>query len=305
MSNKSRLETNNTNLRSVLQAVQGLPKYVKPEGMYVWKKYQYTPPTYVTSIHNSPSIQLSIYSGSGNTSSVVCFYKTAIDSTISLDEIPAFLDGYSFVDGNNVPYTFTTAHDGSLELNGKMIQIGENDYYWLFNYKMYFPANHKITMTYPSTTKNVRKISTPVFRKFESFVTGNVSNAYPNNGPQEEYWYEKIGDITPLMFGYEKIAIDTVTLSENKTIISHSLGAVPKIIIFAADTLVEAGSIYGMVSGLPNADDTNGFIITFSSVSVPRYDSYSMIVTVTDSDFTLPTGKTLTAGLTYSIITMA
>ena len=39
MSNKSRLETNNTNLQSVLQAVQGLPNVddVK-RGTYVWKK---------------------------------------------------------------------------------------------------------------------------------------------------------------------------------------------------------------------------------------------------------------------------
>ena len=39
MSNKSRLEANNTNLQSVLQAVQGLPNVDSVKrGTYVWKK---------------------------------------------------------------------------------------------------------------------------------------------------------------------------------------------------------------------------------------------------------------------------
>ena len=301
MSNKSRLETNNTNLQTVLQAVQGLPKYVKPEGLYVWKRYQYTPPTYVTSTHNSPSITLTVYSGSGYVATTVGISKSAIDSTISSEEIASFLDGYSFVDGNNATYTFSTTYDGFLELNGKILVPRETDSYWLLSgVSITFPTSKSITMSYPSTTKEVRKISTPAVRIFESFVIGNASDAYPNNEAQGGYWYEKAGDITPLMFGCEKMAIDTVTPSENKKTVSHSLGAVPKIIFFTADALTNAGTIHGMASALPGKDTINGIAIKL----VTGYSANTMRVTFTDSALTT-TGEPLTAGLTYNIITMA
>lgn len=76
----------------------------------------------------------------------------------------------------------------------------------------------------------------PVYT-FLDYIVSDKETAYPDGGEKGGYYYEKVFEITPQMFGCSKIAIDkyTPTAEGNLMTIPHSLGETPKIAILIAN----------------------------------------------------------------------
>ena len=93
---------------------------------------------------------------------------------------------------------------------------------------------------------------------FLDYVVSDKETVYPDGGEKGGYWYERVSEgITPEMFGYTKMAVDTFTLTSRTKItnytISHSLGEIPKFIFIVAESLPTVnGDIYNYV----NTNDT-------------------------------------------------
>lgn len=78
---------------------------------------------------------------------------------------------------------------------------------------------------------------------FVDYVISSDSEAYPDGGEQDGYWYELVeeGLNLPALFGCTDMAVDTftvssATLSENVTI-NHSLGKIPKIALIVKEDM--------------------------------------------------------------------
>ena len=68
---------------------------------------------------------------------------------------------------------------------------------------------------------------------FLDYIVSDKETAYPDGGEKGGYWYEKIFEITPQMFGCTKMAIDyKIWASASGSIrYAHSLGEAPKVAI--------------------------------------------------------------------------
>lgn len=76
---------------------------------------------------------------------------------------------------------------------------------------------------------------------FIDFVVSSDAEAYPNGGEQDGYWYELVEEGLNIaeLFGFTEMAIDTFTLSADKTLSesprAHSLGKQPKAVLIFSD----------------------------------------------------------------------
>ena len=114
-------------------------------------------------------------------------------------------DGSSWSSGNTLPIGI---NDGDAVVLDNMIYI------------LYLTNHYKLFGYIPTYT-------------FLDYIVSDKETAYPDGGEKGGYWYEKIFEITPQMFGCTKMAIDYKIWASASVSISydHSLGEVPKVAI--------------------------------------------------------------------------
>ena len=197
----------------------------KPEGLYVWKKYSYSP---AVSLENPTFDYISATVSSS--SSDYTFGNFSFDISI-IDDWTKFFTGFvntngygsnfpsdgvfhNYSDNGNWNYTVSEVN---LSEGTVTIHIGG------------YCGDYKSEGTYKYTGT---KVVSEEIKGFLNYIVSDKETAYPDGGEKNGYWYEKVGDgLTPEMFGCTKMAVDKYTFASKSTLnvpIPHSLGEIPK-----------------------------------------------------------------------------
>ena len=186
MSNKTQLQTNNTNLQTVLSNVLGLPTEESCKtGAYVWKKCKSKSPIGIASLSASgTSTVITLESSEGVTEETLdgaVFTATMIDGTYSCTFTLSYANG-------SKTFSSTDVYGGNYSYSNGVITLNT-------------------TFAFTSSQFNASDITFPdVEPEFIGFVVSDIESAYPDGGMQGGYWYEKVvegiigidmGKITP------------------------------------------------------------------------------------------------------------
>lgn len=199
-------------------------------------------------------------------------------------------------------------------VNNEIIILDRNSYSITWdaeNATMYVYANFGSMVTFDSFNS--------IVKFFEDFVVNDDETAYPDDGAQDGYWYERVVEgipvdeaVTAELLGCSKIAIDKYTPSSNVAFnnIPHSLGQVPSLVIVTAS---EIASLNNAVWRMYHCDNINGgswyssgtdkpCLQIYYSNSYKKYRAEQDNITKTASTITA-SGLYLGAGIEYTIIT--
>ena len=220
-----------------------------PEGLYAWKKYEYTNGIYLT----NPKITSAYISSTTKELTGSNFNLSDVFEALGISAgtysyttneykaLAKFLDGmndgtFGLVNGwygyeNYLCYVFNITNTNSGIRNIASIQVNSNS----------------ITISYDNadiTSGTSNKYFTYTGEKvvieqgkcdFIDYIVSNKETAYPDGGEKGGYWYERVIDgISPEMFGCTKCETGTFTVSSNtykSPEISHSLGVIPRFAI--------------------------------------------------------------------------
>lgn len=234
MSNKTQLQTNNTNLQTVLSNVLGLPTEEScKNGAYVWKKSIYI---------DNKDITINVLTTSAPST------MKAVSSDYDLSQVDeSFFVGYVGILNDNGTNTRLTFKDGGVLLTewGTNFSSSSNNTY------SYNPSTQVITISSAWSTTPSGTFSKDDETEFIEFVVSDISTAYPDGGTQDGYWYEKfkidvVSDSVNFYIGE--------VYGEFQKTVAHGLGRKP--------------DYYGITSAIPgdsnilykvsiSADDTN------------------------------------------------
>lgn len=307
MSNKSRLETNNTNLQFVLTTVQGLPKVddVK-HGLYVWKKCSVQKELAETTKSN-------VYISTGASGGASYTY-------IYADSYSVDLDTGIFTLNNPQTYAGQVMYPPSV-LNGKYIiamdaGIGSTYTPKTSGKELWFiPSDATLTGgTGYGSADTVTSYKVNTLKSVLDFAVSDDPTAYPDGGTQGGYWYEKF-QLDPTLFGCTKYAVDKFTLTERTSqtySVPYSLDEIPKLAIIATEEVPTVNQVLVRSVGLSNGVVVSGLscaclVFTNSSDSTGQGAARGTItingttIRINTSDATIYYG----AGIEYTLITMA
>lgn len=271
----------------------------KPEGQYVWEKYN---------IITYPDLTMTVLS-SENSSTVIQVSSDDVDLS-AVDS--SYFIGYS----GNLPsggsehiITFTTATDVHI------LWSGTNNLDTTFTYDS---STARITIANPWNGTPTDTFTKEI-KEFIGYIVADDEDKYPNGAFHSDgYWYEKIdGGLTPEVFGCSKVAIDKFTFSTQQdlnTRLSHSLGVVPvyAFLVSTQNVSLSYAVEYGTITEISSADTYYG-MARLKTNSGHTYSTYSL------SNASLrPTNATVQflggsyggttyyeAGVEYTLITMA
>lgn len=227
MGNKQKLQTNNTELSSILSTVKGLPVIddVK-NGAYVWKKY--TPEkTYsfnVTMITSSPP-KIKVSSNDIDLSKVddafwigaKIFFSTTSINYLEVGGTPGALTLISTYSSGGIAGVYNATWDASTQ---QLSAVGSA---WTLD-------------------NTVRIEDKKIEKTLVGYVVSDNESAYPDGGVKDGYWYEKFKSF---MFGLTKEAHGTFTFTTDTSgyTLEHNLGTRPKLVIIYTDDSLK-GSQY-------------------------------------------------------------
>ena len=286
----------------------------KPEGLYVWKKYEQS-------------------------------YIENIDETITSSNGSDFGSGYSTV---YVGTSYSINNEGKfvLEDNVKSVNITEtnmftptritfetNELYCIIGASEGEAILKRTTdddlygyissgILYIECSGTFQVCSTKQIRDFIDYIVSDKETAYPDGGEKGGYYYEKVVEgITPEAFGCTKMAVDEFTVTIRTQIVyaryfdvSHSLRDIPTYaLIYLEGHIPEtSGDIVEMY--YRQAGTTYSRTETISSngeLAIINGSDYSRIASTTDTLLRLNAGvnnssyfKYLSPGK-YKVITMA
>ena len=148
---------------------------------------------------------------------------------------------------------------------------------------------------------------------FIDFVVSDSETAYPNSAVHTDgYWYERVGEIKPEMFGCSKIAIDKYTPTANGAFknIPHSLGQAPSLVIVIASGIHSLGNAIWRMFHCDNINGGSWYDSSKDKPCIQIFYSNSYKHYRVDLDDITKTASTITAGglylgadIEYTIIT--
>lgn len=213
MGNKQKLQTNNTELSSILSTVKGLPTYVKPSGLHVWKRSNYIPAETVT----NPSFTFNVTA-----------YSTTVTISNENFDLTKIVDWKKFFDGFG-----SMKYDGSFLTYSSKIIVAFDPINKTFTIESDWRSNDASVLSYSGT-----KVLKEAQYTFVDYVVSDSESAYPDGGVKDGYWYEKFKGF---MFGLTKEAHGSFTPSaniESTYTLEHNLGERPKfIVVYTNDSL--------------------------------------------------------------------
>lgn len=267
MGNKQKLQTNNTELGSILSTVKGLPVIddVK-NGAYVWKKY--TPEkTYsfnVTMITASPP-KIKVSSNDIDLSKVddafwigaKIFFSATSENYLEVGGTTGALKLICTYSGGGTAGVYNATWDASTQ---QLSAVGSA---WALD-------------------NTVRIEDKKIEKTLICYVVSDNESAYPDGGVKDGYWYEKFKSF---MFGLTKEAHGSFTPSaniESTYTLEHNLGARPKfIVMYTNDSLkgnqyaVRAMSIVDRESYDSTTTDNSLYVdFIFNGTSYSSFEVY-------------------------------
>ena len=147
----------------------------------------------------------------------------------------------------------------------------------------------------------------------QGYVVSDKSDAYPDGGTQDGYWYEKVVEGVDLLglFGLTKMAVDTFTFSTrtecpNKAL-SHSLGEVPQVaLIGSGQRNLQKMSVLGVAIFSEGSNGKSAFAMQYFNNASTNNTSYSSTnISSTEVKITYNNFTYFEAGIEYTLITMA
>lgn len=191
MSNKTQLQTNNTNLQTVLSNVLGLPTEESCKtGGYVWKKCEYIPATTVSDVTYT-NISVSNYT----------LYITVNSNSYDLTKVNS-----SFFIGLECTIKQSSSSSSYLKftITSKTEATQYNAYDGATTTCTYtYDASNKTLTIKPSGSTALSSYTSPYVSSFTfstdaeeskillGYVVSDNESAYPDGGMQGGYWYEK------------------------------------------------------------------------------------------------------------------
>lgn len=187
MSNKSRLEVNNTNLQSILSTVQGLPNVDDVKcGAYVWKKFQYTPGI----SYASPSFKMTATTGQAKLTLTNCTF----DCT-KIVNWKTFFDGFAY--NTNIKMQNSTKFYWWVDAAGTAYEITGFTAVSASSCELALKSGYTVNSSHAESGRTYSYSGTKVIseaqKTFLIYVVSDNTNAYPDGGTQGGYWYEKVG----------------------------------------------------------------------------------------------------------------
>lgn len=288
----------------------------KPEGLYVWKKYEVIPAQYISNpsftinapIRGNASVHIKDSSFDLSNIPIVGSQGNPVGDLQSDDckRFVDFFDGFRFDD---TCYIEKSVYDASR--GNSLLYHNNGNTWWLSgflksdsNYGFWFKTSTATGNLATLTYTGEKELVPAKVGELIGYVVSDKETAYPDGGEKGGYWYEKFSErITPELFGCTKMAIDEVTFS-SRTLLSevtfnHSLGEKPSHVIIVVETY--PGSTFN--DALKLMVYMNG---PWFTVTTGRNDSmYSWTINATQLIY--PTSGPpfyVNAGKKYKIITM-
>lgn len=300
MSNKTRLETNNTNLQSVLTTVQGLPKVndVK-HGLYAWKKCSVQKELAETTKSNV-HISTGASGGASYTYIYADSYSVDLDTGIFTLNNPQTHAGQVMYPPSVLKGKYIIAVDASIGSTYTPKTSGKE--LW------FIPSDATLTGgTGYSSANTVTSYKVNTLKSVLDFVVSDDPTAYPDGGTQGGYWYEKVVEGVDLStFGITKVAVDEIVPTSDipsSADITHSLGDTPKYLIIATGETISSSTTRGYVKEYMAAQ--NIMVSFYLSSTYPSGTWGAGASHLSSTSFKLGTGGYLKSGVTYKILTMA
>lgn len=286
----------------------------KPEGLYAWKKHSYAftekstsgmkANTFITTEAQNKPIKYyysSSYSYDNNTGMFVLENPT-------INTIPY---GAGVSPSANI---YITVFSPSSEIMIKTSNTSGKSTLYNDSLGVYFHitnANYPYTLFESETTLS-----------FIDYIVSDKETAYPDGGEKGGYWYERVAELNPQMFGYTKMAVDTFTPSSDTLFrnwsIPHSLGEIPKFVIIRAKSITSYVTTkyaetwnFGFLHN-PDASSSASISMSFTCIYYTSslsqgHDGLSMLFSSTAIMGGSSVSNTiyLKSGVEYEIITMA
>lgn len=208
-------------------SVKGAGGGGKKEGLYVWKKYEYTPQQTVT----NPTIAINV------TNDAITITDSNFDLKPLGTELNQLVTNFfaDFTNNGSQP-KFLIVSD-TLRFNYSSSSFEGIASFDGTTFTLKNSANH--TGTFNLSYAGEKVLSEEKY-DFLDYIVSDNPNAYPDKALQDGYWYERVVEGVDLLSatGYTKMAVDTITMSSNHSIganIPHSLGAKPEIVMLIAN----------------------------------------------------------------------
>lgn len=272
---KPTLQGSNLKIDRILSMAEGLPRFVKPEGMYVWKKY---------------------------CDEVLSFNQLASNTNPTIVQVTS-----KFTDLSTVDSGFFAGVSGKYSING----YGSYEYEFTETKLTYNGVT--VSYTYEPTTAQLKISGSLSAREWKEaqklifcgYVVSDTSNTYPDSGEQDGYGYVQFDPITliaeniregvdiwgvigTMSEGVSGIDFGKVTLSSatDSVTVSHSLNATPTAGIM----------VYGQKNGDVDVGSSNKIDMSIwgstymhnSSINWSLYGSGQF--SATNKDVTFPAG---------------
>ena len=216
MSNKSRLEANNTNLQSVLTTVQGLPKVddVK-HGLYAWKKCSVQKELAETTKSNV-HISTGASGGASYTYIYADSYSVDLDTGIFTLNNPQTYAGQVMYPPSVLKGKYIIAVDAST--GGTYTPKTSGNELW------FIPSDATLAGgTGYGSADTVTSYKVDILKSVLDFVVSDDPTTYPDGGTQGGYWYEKVVE--------GKAGVDIVFFTPTEDVltatVAHTLGKMP------------------------------------------------------------------------------
>ena len=261
------------------------------KGLYVWKKYQYTPAETVT----NPSFTYNIT----RYSETVTISNENFDLTKVGENWIEFFNGFGN-SSKNLEVKYGKLYDGN------KIITAFDPVAKTFTVSDTWNSNSSSVLSYEGT-----KTFSKEQRVFLDYVVSDAETAYPDNGLQNGYWYEKVQlDLT--LFGCTKCALDKFTFSSRTratTKVSHGLGEMPNLFFIIATAAVSQN--YDLINALSlnyGGNPSTAYTFRINGNKGLSQASYGQTTAVTDSQVSVGYYSNETyyaAGVEYTLITMA
>lgn len=265
MSNKTQLQQNNTELQAHLQDILGLPTAAEiaagaSTGQYVWKKYEYEPDS-VIQLEN-PTIDITATWSNNKDSFEIT--DSSFNETLLQYITPEFYDGFTssiavgsahnkFIMINNALhyYDYFDTSDPSQKNDYTVVLVGVS--------KGYIAVTTHVIDTATYSFDGIKSIKKSGFKNLIGYAVSDSPTAYPNDGVQDGYWYERIdklqkglnilerredGSASKICLNYDGETLDKENgLGEGAG--SYAICAAEEVTIIA-DTLRNSGSSFSI-----------------------------------------------------------
>ena len=268
-----------------------------PEGLYVWKKNEYTPEQILEKVN----ITLNYVEFSTTSPASGARYSiTSDDFDVNLINDVSFFYGFAFdfgsygtgILGDNGIITFSNTSESSQTC------------YWIADSKQFVIGNRNMSGNHTASKSNAT-ISEASIGDFIDYIVSDKETAYPDGGEKGGYWYERVRVIDLKKLGCTKFVEGSFTPSSDTYVYNatHSLGVIPKFAIVYGG-IISGTYVNWEVFPITTAGSAYGVCVN-SGGNGCNYSSYMATFTSSKAEFQVNANGKLKSGIEYHYLLLA